>query len=76
MNAAQQITRAVELGVTAANSQRELAPYKNGDLMALIVGRPVGVTPEGEASTLEILRAYTSAWNTANDSLIIHAKAS
>lgn len=61
MNKQQQLQRAAELG-KAALSKGYKAPAQDPDLMALLgAGREIGKTPPGEASTVDIFKAWNRA---------------
>ena len=66
MRASKQILQAAILGTQAFNSGVKCAPCLDNGLMDMLVGRTVGVTPEGEATTIAILDAWKDAWVAAN----------
>lgn len=64
--AKQQILEASVLGTIAFNNGINRAPFYDTTLHKLWAGRGVGETPKGEASTVEIMKAWTNAWDAAN----------
>ena len=63
---ATQILQASVLGTIAFKSGKKCVPAWDNDLAKMFIGRQVGQTPKGEASTIEILKAWTTAWHNAN----------
>lgn len=49
-------------GKEAFAAGRGSAPALDAQVMDLLKGRQLGVTPEGEASTIEILKSFTDSW--------------
>lgn len=66
MSAASQIVKASVLGTIAFKDGKKRVPALSGELMSMLAGRQVGVTPEGEASTVSILKAFAHSWDCAN----------
>lgn len=58
-----QIQIAETLGANAYTNGLMAAPAQNPELMDMIKGRKVGQTPEGEHSTIKLMKAYTEGWN-------------
>ncbi len=61
-----QLVLASYLGTLAFFTGKKASPCLDGDCMAMLTGRDVGVTPEGEASTKDILDVWARAWHSAN----------
>ena len=66
MNKQDQILRAALLGTDAFKAGKGSAPCLNKEVMEMLTGRPVGETPKGEASSIEIMDAYSNSWHAAN----------
>ncbi len=66
MKASGQILEAALLGTAAFNESRKCVPAHDSTLLEMFVGRDVGITPAGEASTVAILKAWSKAWHDAN----------
>lgn len=62
----QQITRAYELGRTAWHNGMRRTPGHDVRMMKILTGRKIGETPEGEASSTEIMNAWLKAWDELN----------
>lgn len=62
----QQLEEAKTLGAKAYENGTISAPAKDPELLKFFEGRMPGQTPEGEASTVEILKAWSKAWHEAN----------
>jgi hypothetical protein len=62
----QQIVTASVLGANAFKKGIPPTPCRDDKLMAIIKGRFCAETPNGEACTTAILRAWLRAWNLAN----------
>lgn len=63
---ATQILHASILGTQAYKDGKKKAPFFNTELLKMLEGREIGKTPKGEASSIEIMKAYTNAWDLAN----------
>lgn len=63
---AQQLAHARELGREAFAAGLGAAPALDPKIMAVLDGRRVGRTPEGEADTVAVLKAWLSGWHAAN----------
>jgi len=63
---ATQLFAAAALGTAAYRAGRPCTPAHDPALMAMLVGREVGVTPPGEAPTTALLDAWLWAWTAAN----------
>lgn len=61
-----QIQKAADLGIKAFNDGKPSAPCACTELMNMIGTRQIGETPEGEASSVEIMKAFSNSWITAN----------
>lgn len=61
----QQLLEASVLGTIGFKNKLN-APYQDNQLMQLLDGRKVGITPKKEASSVEIMKAWTNAWHDAN----------
>jgi len=62
----EQIKKAKNLGKLAFDNGIDCVPALNKEIMNIIAGRNIGETPEGEASTMDILKAYINGWMLAN----------
>lgn len=67
---ASQILIASLAGTAAYNRGESSAPCQDAEFMPrfadMIHGREIGYTPDGQASTIAILKAYGTAWHAAN----------
>ncbi|MCF3643318.1 hypothetical protein LXM94_25525 [Rhizobium sp. TRM95111] len=63
---AEQLQRAAQLGAAAFAAGRLSVPAHDPEVLSMFGSRRVGETPEGEATTVEILNAWLSAWHRAN----------
>lgn len=61
-----QILEASILGTLAFKNGLKRAPFYDAELKKFFIGREIGETPKGEASSIEIMNAWTKAWDTAN----------
>jgi hypothetical protein len=61
-----QILQASVLGTLAFKSGKKCIPAHDADLMNMLSGRMIGQTPKGEASNIQIMKAWTNAWHNAN----------
>ena len=61
-----QIEQATRYGKQAYKDGLPVAAVMNSKLMEMISARSVGETPDGEASTVDILQAYTMGWTIVN----------
>ena len=66
MDANTQILQASVYGTLAFKAGIESAPCLDKNVKEMIRGREVAKTPAGEASTVEILKAWRAAWHAAN----------
>lgn len=64
--AEQQLAHARQLGRDAFAAGKGAAPATDPKLMAVLDGRRVGKTPEGEADTVAVLKAWLTGWHAAN----------
>ena len=62
----QQIVTASVLGTNAFKKGIASTPCRDGELMAIIKDRFCTETPNGEACTTAILKAWLRAWHLAN----------
>lgn len=62
----EQLDIAAQLGAAAFTAGVNSAPAHDPAVLAMLSGRHVLATPEGEASTGEILAAWSRAWHEAN----------
>lgn len=62
-----QISTAVNLGRIAHGQNKPSAPASDKDFIAMLEGRPVGQTPPGEASTIQLCKAWRAGWHQAHD---------
>jgi hypothetical protein len=62
----QQIVTASVLGTKAFNKGIDPKPCDDTELMEIIKGRFGAETPQGEACTIAILKAWLRAWHLAN----------
>lgn len=60
-----QITTAENLGIIAHESGKMRIAAQSKELMEILSGRKVGETPEGEASSVELINAFYSGWDKA-----------
>lgn len=67
----QQIVTASLFGTNTFIKGIAPAPFRDGELMAIIKGRFCAETPKGKACTTAILKAWLRAWHLANLYLII-----
>lgn len=58
----EQLDRARQFGRDAFHAGKPCAPATDANVLALLEGRQVGVTPEGEAPTLAIFKAWSTGW--------------
>jgi hypothetical protein len=66
MSVNSQIAEASVLGTIAFNSGIKRAPFYDVELKKMFVNRKIGETPEGEASSIAIMKAWTNSWDAAN----------
>lgn len=59
---AEQLEEAKILGAHAYHGGLKCVPYLDKEIMRMLDGRKVGETPEGEASTIEIMQAWSKGW--------------
>ena len=62
-----QITTAETLGIINYEQGVMRVPAQSKDLMEMLKGRGVGETPKGEASTKELMNAWTKGWDKAKE---------
>jgi len=67
VKATKQLQTAEELGRKAFNKTIMCVPAKDKDLLDMLVGRKIGETPEGEASTVNIMKAWMKGWYAERD---------
>lgn len=72
MTAASQLLTAETIGLIAYEQGRKNFPAHDATLVEMVKGRKVGQTPEGEASTVAIFRAWSGAWHKANRAAAAH----
>jgi hypothetical protein len=62
-----QLEKAKNLGIKAFHDGRKCAPIYDNEIMKMIEGRNFSVEiPDGEASTIEILSAWSKGWTQEN----------
>ena len=61
-----QIARAYTLGVTAFKNGTQRVPHHDAELNKFFIGRDIGETPKGEASSMAIMTTWLRAWDNAN----------
>lgn len=61
-----QILHASVLGNNAFKNGKQRIPCQDAELLNIFGNRPVGITPDGEASTISIMNAWIKAWDDAN----------
>lgn len=62
----EQIVKAALLGTQAYKNGVQCAPCLDAELMEMLTGRAVGVTPANEASSVEIMQTWSNSWTAAN----------
>lgn len=62
----EQLTTAARLGAEFFLAGGRRIPCKDAAMMAMLAGRRMGETPEGEASSVALLKAWTASWDEAN----------
>ena len=62
---ASQITKAETLGMVNHENGTMRAQAQSKDLMEMLRGRNIGQTPQGEATTKELMNAWTNGWDKA-----------
>lgn len=63
MKREQQLIHAANLGALAHKAGKRCLPIADSNLLQMLKGRQYDVTPEGEAGTVEILKAWTDNWH-------------
>ncbi len=66
MNATDQLKAAADFGRSSFLAGDKCVPGHDARLMAMLTGRDIGATPEGEASSVAIMKSWSSAWHVAN----------
>jgi len=66
MIANNQIFEASVLGTLAFKNGIKRSPALDKELKKFFVDRKIGETPEGEASSIDIMKAWTNSWDAAN----------
>lgn len=66
MSVSSQILQASVLGTQAFNAGIKRAPFYDAELQKMLIDRKIGETPEGEASSVDIMKAWTNSWDAAN----------
>ena len=66
MDKRSEILQAALLGTEAFSMGKPSAPALNPQLMAMLKGKNASQPVSGEASSLEIMNAYSSSWTAAN----------
>ncbi|MEB2158963.1 hypothetical protein VDS42_19125 [Xanthomonas campestris pv. campestris] len=61
-----QLDKAAQLGAAAFAAGKMCVSAHDPAVLLMLKGRRVGETPEGEAGTVEILKAWSGAWVAAN----------
>ena len=61
-----QVVAAEQLGREAHAAGINSAPALDQRVIAMLAGRKVGETPDGSATTAEILKAWSAGWHWAN----------
>lgn len=61
-----QLLEASVLGTLAFKNGLKRAPFYDTELNKFFAGRGVGETPEGEASSVAIMKVWTNAWDAAH----------
>lgn len=61
MNAKDQICQASVLGTIAQKSGIN-APALDKEMMKMFAGRKIGEAPKGEASSIDLMKAWTRSW--------------
>lgn len=62
----EQILKAAQLGKLAFEAGQKRVCAWDLELNKMFIGRNIGETPKGEASSIEIMKAWISAWDSAN----------
>lgn len=63
---ATQILQASVLGTIAFKSGKKCVPAHDSELMKMLANRQIGQTPKGHATSIQIMKAWTTAWHNAN----------
>ena len=66
MKAVDQIKFATDFGRATFHANDKCTPAFDARLMAMLRGREIGSTPEGEASSTDIMDAWSAAWHREN----------
>lgn len=66
MKAADQIIVAADFGRATFLAGDDCIPGFDARLMAMLTGRNIGATPDGEASSVAIMKAWSTAWHREN----------
>ena len=61
-----QILEASVLGTIAFNNGIKRVPHFDLELSKMFKGRFIGITPKGEASSINIMKAWLQGWDAAN----------
>jgi hypothetical protein len=61
-----QTLQAAVLGTIAFKAGVKCMPCLDKSLLAMFVGRQLGETPAGEASTMKLMTVWQQAWTAAN----------
>ena len=61
-----QIIKASLLGTMAFKNGKMRVPMQDIELMNMLQGRKIGETQKGEASNIQIMKSWISAWDNAN----------
>lgn len=61
-----QLKAAADFGRATFLAGGKCIPAFDARLMAMLGGRYIGETPDGEASSLDIMKAWSGAWHEAN----------
>lgn len=58
----EQLDRARQFGRMAFHAGKPCAPAADVNVQALLIGRRPGITPEGEAATAAVFKAWKTGW--------------
>jgi hypothetical protein len=60
-----QINQAMTFGMIAFENGKMRVPAQDGQLINMMNGREIGQTPEGEASSINLIKSWCAGWDTA-----------
>lgn len=66
MNKQSQLNHAQDLGLQAFQNGITRTPIYDKELMKMLEGRTIGETPEGEATSIQLMNAWFKGWDKGN----------